>query len=103
MDLLTDATENPATATAKALSKNNKNPITSWDNLLKVVKEAPNEWQVGNVTYTKQEAMEGLRTAFVGAAMTDGGLTSTTFDARRFYENIFSPHRNSKGGVSLAD
>jgi len=103
MDLLTDATENPATAAGKALSKNNPTPVKSWDNLLKVVKEAPNEWQVGNVIYTKEEAMEGLRTAFVGAAMTDGGLTSTTFDARRFYENIFSPHRNSKGGVSLAE
>ena len=103
MDLLTEATENPATATGKALSKNNPTPITSWDNLLKVVKEAPNEWQVGNVTYTKEEAMEGLRSAFIEAAMTDAGGTSTTFDARRFYENIFAPHRNSKGNVSLAE
>jgi hypothetical protein len=103
MDLLTDSTENPATAAAKALSKNNKNPVKSWNNLLKVVKEAPNEWQVGNVTYTKEDAMEGLKSAFIEAAMTDAGGTSETFDARRFYQNIFAPHRNSKGDVSLAE
>lgn len=103
MDLLTNSTENPATATAKALSKNNPNPVRSWDNLLKVVKEAPNEWQVGNATYTKQDAMDGLKSSFIKAAMTDAGGTSETFDARRFFQNIFAPHRNSKGNVSLAE
>jgi len=103
MDLLTSSTESPATAAGKALSKNNKTPVRSWDNLLKVVKEAPNEWQVGNVTYTKKDALEGLKSAFIKAAMTDAGGTSETFDARRFFENIFAPHRYSKGDVSLAE
>lgn len=103
MDLLPDATENPATAAAIALSNNQKKPVQSWDSLLNVVKNAPDEWQVGNQTYTKKDAMEGLRTAFIEAAMVKAGGSSRTFSSRTFFDTIFAPHRNSKGNVSLAD
>jgi hypothetical protein len=103
MDLLPDATENPATAASKALSNNQKQPIQSLNNLLKVVQKAPDKWQVGNQTYTKEDAMNGLRTALIDAAMVKAGGTSQTFNSKVFFDTIFTPLRNSKGNVSLAD
>ena len=103
MDLLPDATENPATAASRALSNNQKQPIQSLNSLLKVVQKAPNEWQVGNQTYTKENAMDGLRSALVEAAMVKAGGTSQTFNSKTFFDTIFTPLRNSKGKVSLAD
>ena len=102
MDLLPDATENPMTAASKALSNNQKQPVQSLDNLLKVVQKAPDEWQVGNETYTKKEAMNGLRTALIEASMVKAGGTGL-FSSRAFFDSIFTPLRNSKGKVSLAD
>lgn len=103
MDLLPDATENPATAASKALSNNQKQPVQSLNSLLKVVQKAPDEWQVGNQTYTKEDAMNGLRTALIDAAMVKAGGTSQTFNSKTFFDTIFTPLRNSKGKVSLAD
>lgn len=104
MDLLPGTTENPATAASKALANQQKKPVASWDNLLDVVKKAPNEWTTADgVKHTKAEAMDGLRAAFLEAAMVKSGGTSQTFSARDFYDTIFAPHRNSENKVSLSD
>lgn len=104
MDLLPGTTENPATAAAKALSNAQKKPVASWDNLLNVVKKAPSEWTTADgVKHTKEEALAGLRSAFMEAAMVKSGGTSQTFSAREFYDTIFAPHRNSENKVSLSD
>lgn len=104
MDLLPGTTENPATAASKALANQQKKPVASWNNLLDVVKKAPKEWTTADgVKHTKQEAMDGLRAAFIEAAMVKSGGTSQTFSARDFYDTIFAPHRNSENKVSLSD
>ena len=104
MDLLPGTTENPATAAAKALANQQKKPVASWDNLLDVVKKAPNEWTTPDgVTHTKEEALNGLRASFIEAAMVKSGGTSQTFSAREFFDTIFAPHRNSENKVSLSD
>ena len=104
MDLLPGTTENPATAAAKALAHQQKKPVASWDNLLDVVKKAPNEWITPDgVTHTKEEALQGLRASFIEAAMVKSGGTSQTFSAREFFDTIFAPHRNSENKVSLSN
>lgn len=99
MDLLPSSTESPTSAAAKAISNNNDKPIKSWNSLLKVVKDAPETWQSGEVVHTKEGAMKGLRTAFIEAVMEKSGGNS--FSARTFYDELFTPHRRSK--VSLFD
>ena len=47
--------------------------------------------------------MNGLRTALIDAAMVKAGGTSQTFNSKAFFDTIFTPLRNSKGKVSLAD
>ena len=104
MDLLPGTTENPATAAAKALANQQKKPVASWDNLLDVVKKAPDEWTTPDgVTHTKEDALKGLRASFIEAAMVKSGGTSQTFSAREFFDTIFAPHRNSENKVSLSD
>lgn len=101
MHLLPDNTESPTSAASKAISNNEDRPVQSWNNLLKVVKEAPDTFQIGEETFTKEGAMKGLRSAFIEAVMEKSGGRSETFSARTFYDNLFTPHRRSK--VSLFD
>jgi hypothetical protein len=104
MDLLPGVTENPATAASKALANAQKKPVAAWDNLLQVVKNAPNEWTTADgVKHTKEEALQGLRSAFIEASMVKSGGSSQTFSAREFYDTIFAPHRNSENKISLSD
>ena len=104
MDLLPGTTENPATATSKALSNQQKKPVASWDELFDVANKAPNKWKTADgVEHTKEEALEGLRSAFIESAMVKAGGTSQTFSARAFFDTIFAPHPNSQNKVSLAD
>tara|TARA_R100001463_G_scaffold2919_2_gene12127 strand:+ start:6692 stop:10612 length:3921 start_codon:yes stop_codon:yes gene_type:complete len=104
MDLLPGTTENPATAAAKALSNAQKKPVQSWDNLLEVVKKAPDTWTTPDgVNHTKEDALKGLQSAFIEAAMVRSGGTSQTFSAREFFDTIFAPHRNSENKISLSD
>ena len=104
MDLLPGTTENPATATSKALSNQQKKPVASWDELFDVANKAPDKWKTADgVEHTKEEALEGLRSAFIESAMVKAGGTSQTFSARSFFDTIFAPHPNSQNKVSLAD
>jgi len=104
MDLLPGTTENPATATSKALSNQQKKPVASWDELFDVANKAPDKWKTADgVEHTKEEALEGLRSAFIESAMVKAGGTSQTFSARAFFDTIFAPHPNSQNKVSLAD
>ena len=103
MDLLPGTTENPATATSKAISNNQKKPVASWNELFDVVDKAPEKWSADGVERTREEAFEGLRSAFIESAMVKSGGTSTTFSARTFFDTLFAPHPNSKNKISLAD
>tara|TARA_R110000782_G_scaffold131800_2_gene223679 strand:- start:344 stop:4066 length:3723 start_codon:yes stop_codon:yes gene_type:complete len=104
MDLLPATTENPATAAGKAISEQQKRPVQSWNALLNVVEKAPETWtNAAGVVSTRAEAMEGLRSSFMEAAMVRAGGSSQTFSARSFYDTIFAAHRNSEGKVSLSE
>jgi len=104
MDLLPGTTENPTTAARKAIANAQKKPVAAWDNLLSVVKNAPNEWRTPDgVKHTKEEALNGLRSAFIEAAQVEAGGSSQTFSARAFYDQLFAPHRNSQNKISLSE
>ena len=104
MDLLPGTTENPATATSKAISNAQKKPVASWDELFDVANKAPDKWTTADgVEHTKEEAFEGLRSAFIESAMVKAGGTSQTFSARSFFDTLFAPHPNSQNKVSLVD
>jgi len=104
MDLLPGTTENPQTAAGKAIANAQKKPVAAWNELLKVVKKAPAEWTTADgVKHTREEALRGLRSAFIEAAMIKSGGSSPTFSSREFFDTIFAPHRNSQNKISLAD
>ena len=104
MDLLPGTTENPTTAASKALSNQQRKPVAAWNELFRVVDKAPAKWTTADgVVHTKKEAMAGLRSAFIDAAMVKAGGSSNTFRSRDFYDTLFAPHRNSQNNVSLVD
>ena len=104
MDLLPATTENPQTAAGKAIANAQKKPVASWNELLKVVKNAPNEWtSADGVKHTKEEALQGLRSAFIEAAMVKSGGSSQSFSAREFFDTLFAPHRNSQNKITLSE
>ena len=104
MDLLPNTTENPATAFARALSSKNKRPIQNLNNLWAVVKNAPESWtDATGVLRTKEEAVDGFRSSLIESLYTRNGQTSSSFSPKGLYENIFLPHPNSPGKITLAE
>ena len=104
MDLLPGTTENPTTAASKALSNQQKKPVAAWNELFRVVDKAPTTWTTADgVIHTKEEALSGLRSSFIDAAMVKAGGSSNTFRSRDFFDTLFAPHRNSQNNVSLID
>ena len=104
MELLPSTTENPATAFARALSSNNKRPIQNLNNLWEVVQNAPKSWTGSTgVLRTKEEALNGFKSSLIESLYTRNGQTSNTFSPKGLYENIFLPHPNSPGRITLAE
>jgi hypothetical protein len=67
-------TESPTTAIARALSRDNRTPIRSLNNLLEVVENAPED--------LRAQAMTGLKSSILEWAATKaGGSGSRTFSA----------------------
>ena len=104
MDLLPKTTENPATAFARAFNSNNKRPIQSLNKLWEVVQSAPESWtDATGVARTKEEALDGFKSSMIESLYTRNGQTSNSFSPKDLFENIFLPHPNSPGKITLAD
>ena len=89
-------TENP-TSLRKHFLTNKRKPVAAWNELFRVVDKAPATWTTADgVVHTKKEAMNGLRSAFIDAAMVKAGGSSNTFRSRDFYDTLFAPHKTHK-------
>ena len=89
-------TESPTTAIARALSRGNKTPIRSLNNLLKVVEDAPPDLQ--------PQAMTGLKSSILEWAATKaGGSMSGTFSPSTLYDSMFKPLPGSQNRISLTE
>jgi hypothetical protein len=92
----TYGTESPTTAIARALSRGNKTPIRSLNNLLDVVTNAPPDVQ--------PQAMTGLKSSILEWAATKaGGSMSGTFSPSTLYDSMFKPLPGSQNRVSLVE
>jgi hypothetical protein len=91
-----NGTESPTTAIARALSRGNKTPIRSLNNLLEVVTDAPPDLQ--------PQAMTGLKSAILEWAATKaGGSMSGTFSPSTLYDSMFKPLPGSQNRISLTE
>jgi hypothetical protein len=89
-------TESPTTAIARALSRGNRTPIRSLNNLLEVVENAPPDLQ--------PQAMTGLRSSILEWAATKaGGSMSGTFSPSTLYDSMFKPLPGSQNRISLVE
>lgn len=89
-------TESPTSAIARIMSTGNKAPVRSLNNLLKVVKDAPEDVQ--------PQAMTGLKSAILEWAATKaGGSMSGTFSPSTLFDSVFKPMKGSQNRISLAD
>ena len=93
--LMTDNTESPVSAVAQSLSRGNKQPWKSMNNLLKVAEEAPEDM--------RDAAKNGLKSAVLEHAMTAAGGTSRTFKPSVMYRALFEPLENSTSSVNMAE
>ena len=96
--------ENPAAAVHSALSKSNT-PFQNLGGLLDVVRHAPDFWvsKIDNVTYVKEDAMDGFRSAVMDYALANPGRLAKDFDPLVVYQNLFAPIQKGEGKQSLAD
>jgi hypothetical protein len=89
-------TESPTTAIARALSRDNRTPIRSLNNLLEVVENAPED--------LRAQAMTGLKSSILEWAATKaGGSGSRTFSATSLYDSMFKPLPGSPNRISLTE
>jgi hypothetical protein len=89
-------TESPTTAIARALSRGNRTPVRSLNNLLDVVTNAPPDLQ--------EQAMTGLKSAILEWAATKaGGSMSGTFSPSTLYDSMFKPLPGSQNRISLTE
>jgi hypothetical protein len=89
-------TESPTSAIARALSRGNRTPIRSLNNLLEVVTDAPPD--------LRPQAMTGLRSAILEWAATKaGGSMSGTFSPSTLYDSMFKPITGSQNRISLVE
>jgi hypothetical protein len=89
-------TESPTTAIARALSRGNRTPVRSLNNLLDVVTNAPPDLQ--------EQAMTGLKSSILEWAATKaGGSMSGTFSPSTLFDSMFKPLPASQNRVSLVD
>jgi hypothetical protein len=89
-------TESPTTAIARALSRDNRTPIRSLNNLLEVVENAPED--------LRAQAMTGLKSSILEWAATKaGGSGSRTFSATSLYDSMFKPLPGSQNRISLTE
>ena len=116
LDLLPGATEDVTTAVERALSS--KTPFKNLNNLLKIVDEAPDNWEASTKvrnengdlilpTFKKEDALAGLESAiidsiFMTRASNLDPRSNQTFDPRTAYDQLFAP-RFQDQKVSLAD
>ena len=96
--------ENPAAAVHSALSKSDT-PFQNLGGLLDVVRHAPSFWvsKIDNVTYVKEDAMDGFRSAVMDYALANPGRLAKDFDPLVVYQNLFAPIQKGEGKQSLAD
>jgi hypothetical protein len=89
-------TESPTTAIARALSRGNRTPVRSLNNLLEVVENAPED--------LRPQAMTGLKSSILEWAATKaGGSMSGTFSPSTLYDSMFKPLPGSQNRVSLTE
>ena len=89
-------TESPTTAIARALSRGNRTPIRSLNNLLEVVENAPED--------LRPQAMTGLKSSILEWAATKaGGSMSGTFSPSTLYDSMFKPLPGSQNRISLTN
>jgi hypothetical protein len=89
-------TESPTTAIARALSRGNRTPIRSLNNLLEVVENAPED--------LRPQAMTGLKSSILEWAATKaGGSMSGTFSPSTLYDSMFKPLPGSQNRISLTE
>jgi len=94
-NLLPSDTESPTFAVARALASGQKAPVRSLNNLMDVVKNAPEDLQA--------DAASGLKHSILEWAMTKGGATSRSFSPRSMYDNLFSKIPNANSNISAMD
>jgi len=94
-DLLPNNTESPTFVVARALSSGQARPIKSLNNLLDVVKSAPEE--------LRDSATSGLKHSILEWAMTKSGSTSRSFSPREMFDSLYSKIPNANSNVSVMD
>ena len=94
-NLLSSKIESPTTVISQALSRSNRRPMQSLNNLLKTANSAPENLQ--------EQARSGLKSSILEWAMTSGGGTSRTFSPRELYDRLFTKVPNADTDISLVD
>jgi len=94
-NLLSSKIESPTTVISQALSRSNRRPMQSLNNLLRTANNAPENLQ--------DQARSGLKSSILEWAMTSGGGTSRTFSPRELYDRLFTKIPNADTDVSLVD
>ena len=96
--------ENPSAAVHSALSKSDT-PFKNLGGLLDVVRHAPPFWvsKIDDVTYSKEDAMDGFRSAVMDYALANPGRLAKDFNPLVVYQNLFAPIQSGKERQSLAD
>jgi hypothetical protein len=92
-NLLSSKIESPTTVISQALSRSNRRPMQSINNLLKTANSAPEN--------LREQARSGLKSSILEWAMTSGGGTSRTFSPRELYDRLFTKIPNADTDISL--
>ena len=99
------AAESPATTISKYISPTADNPIKSLNTFFSKFEKAPASWknEVTGEVFTKEEAIQGFKTALLDAVFINSGYGTNNTAARKSYMQFFAPNPKSAGKVSLME
>ena len=83
--------ENPVTVFGQAISAKQTQPVAELNNLWNVVENAPKTWTnpTTKLTYTKEDAVEGFKSALLQAVFAKAKDRDGDVSARTAYLNLF--------------
>ena len=99
------AAESPATTISKYISPTADNPIKSLNTFFSKFEKAPASWknEVTGEVFTKEEAIQGFKTALLDAVFINSGYGTNNTAARKSYMQFFAPNPKSAGKISLME
>ena len=99
------AAESPATTISKYISPTADNPIKSLNTFFSKFEKAPASWknEVTGEVFTKEQAIQGFKTALLDAVFINSGYGTGNTAARKSYIQFFAPNPKSAGKVSLME